>query len=274
MLKNDQHQIQRQIEKSKRRVEKAAAKSRKHVPVVDTSEFTAIDCACVIHGTGYDWLYVERLYNMLKRNISLPIRFHVYTEADRPVPEHMIKHVLEEWGAGGPRRAWWHKIQMFNSEHHAGHLLYFDLDTVITSNIDWLWQSDPRFFWTIKDFKRLWQTDFVGINSSIMWWDTRHWSWIWQEFKRQDFVALVKRYHGDQDYLTVMVDQAWLRYYDTNRILSYRWQALDGGFDFVTRRHQTPGTGLKLNPDVSALIFHGNPKPHKANNPVVEHYWR
>ena len=56
-----------------------------------------IDCACVIHGTAYSWDYVERLHNMLSRHITLGIRLHVYTEADRPVPAPMIKHVLEPW---------------------------------------------------------------------------------------------------------------------------------------------------------------------------------
>ena len=66
------------------------------------------DCACVIHGTGYDWQYVEKLYNMLSRNLPNGIRFHVYTEATRPVPDHMIKHALQEWpGIAGPQREWW-----------------------------------------------------------------------------------------------------------------------------------------------------------------------
>jgi len=56
-----------------------------------------IDCACVIHGTGYDWIYVERLYNMLNRHLSGGCRMHVYTEHDRSVPPHMIKHCLEDW---------------------------------------------------------------------------------------------------------------------------------------------------------------------------------
>ena len=56
-----------------------------------------IDCACVIHGSGYKWEYVEKLYNMLNRGLRNRMRLHVYTEADRPVPDHMVKHVLEDW---------------------------------------------------------------------------------------------------------------------------------------------------------------------------------
>ena len=98
-----------------------------------------VDCACVIHGTGYDWIYVERLYNMLSRNLPNGIRFHVYTEHDRLVPAHMIKHVLTDWPEiSGPKRSWWYKLQLFNSAHHQGNLLYFDLDTVILRDISWI----------------------------------------------------------------------------------------------------------------------------------------
>ena len=255
------------------RAQKHSHRQRKKLPPLPPP-MDVIDCACVIHSNGYDWVYVERLYNMLQRNISLPIRFHVYTEATRSVPSHMIHHVLEDWGVNGPRRSWWYKMQLFNPEHHAGHLLYFDLDTVITNNIDWLWQSDPRFFWAVQDFKRLWQPTNIGINSSIMWWDTRRWHWIWHEFKRQHLGDIFRKYHGDQDYLTTMIDPDLLRYWDNNRIQSYRWQALDGGYDFTTRRHITPGTGVHIDPCTSVLIFHGNPKPHNADNAVIAQHWR
>ena len=100
---------------------------------------TVTDCACVIHGSGYDWQYVEKLYNMLTRNLQGSIRFHVYTEASRSVPPHMIKHQLTEWpGIGGPRRSWWYKMQLFNQHHHQGNLLYFDLDCVIVADLQWL----------------------------------------------------------------------------------------------------------------------------------------
>ena len=60
-----------------------------------------IDCACVIHGSTYNWQYVERLYNMITRNIDRPVHMHVYTEHDRSVPPHMTKHILDDWGIAG-----------------------------------------------------------------------------------------------------------------------------------------------------------------------------
>jgi hypothetical protein len=85
-----------------------------------------IDCACVIHSDAYSWDYVERLYSMLSRHLSLGVRLHVYTEADRPVPAPFIKHALDDWEISGPRRSWWYKLQLFDSEKFSGSLLYFD----------------------------------------------------------------------------------------------------------------------------------------------------
>lgn len=75
-------------------------------------------CACVIHGNLYDWIYVERLYNMLKANCSREIILHVFTESGRSVPAPYVKHELQEWpGIAGPKKSWWYKMQMFNSKN-------------------------------------------------------------------------------------------------------------------------------------------------------------
>ena len=87
-----------------------------------------IHCACLIHGDGYSWDYVDRLYNMVTRNLSRAVDFHVYTESHRDVPDHMIKHSLIEWpGVSGPKKSWWYKLQLFNAENFSGQILYFDL---------------------------------------------------------------------------------------------------------------------------------------------------
>ena len=118
-----------------------------------------IDCACLIHDTLYDWSYVDKLYNSLCRNLTPTVRMHVYTESTRHVPQPYIRHNLEEWeGVRGPKRSWWYKIQLFNPIHmlpDQGQMLYFDLDTVIVGNIDWLWNVNRDRFWAARDFQYL-----------------------------------------------------------------------------------------------------------------------
>jgi lipopolysaccharide biosynthesis glycosyltransferase len=151
---------------------------------MDTTPSAAVapvDCACVIHSDGYSWEYVERLYNMLTRNLSRPINFHVYTEPERTVPDHMIKHELTEWpGVAGPKKSWWYKMQLFNSQLFSGQLLYLDLDVVITGNLDWIIRLPTRNFHAIHDFRRLWKPTSRTINSSVMYFNTNTYRYVWE----------------------------------------------------------------------------------------------
>ena len=233
------------------------------------------DCACVIHGTGYDWQYVDKLYNMLTRNLQGGIRFHVYTEASRSVPPHMIKHQLTEWpGIGGPRRSWWYKMQLFNAQHHQGDLLYFDLDCVIVADLQWLVDLPTDHFWTIRDFRYLQRAGYSGMNSSVMWWNTERYAHVWENFSRQDINQTVRKYAGDQDYLYAVIPPTEVRYFDRQQLQSWRWQVQDGGYDFTQRRARKPGTGPALDPAASIVVFHGSPKPHECiTDPVIQRFW-
>ena len=244
-------------------------------PTTKLSPITGpIDCACVIHGTAYSWTYVERLYNMLSRHITPGIRLHVYTEADRPVPEPMIKHVLTEWNITRPKRGWWYKMQLFNPEHHAGPLLYFDLDTVIVGNIDWIWQQPLSYFWAIRDFRYLQNPHHAGFNSSVMWWNVRNFSWVWEQFSKEDIKQVTKNNPGDQDYITKAIDINQRRFFEDRMFESFRWQCLDGGYDFQRRQHKSPGSGVKIAPDTSVVVFHGLPKPHQISDAAITQLWK
>lgn len=255
-----------------RRLEEKLAKRRTKSGDYFSNISDPIHCACLIHSDGYTWNYVDRLYNMITRNITRPIIMHVYTEDSRSVPAPYIKHNLIDWGIAGPKRSWWYKLQMFNSEHHSGPLLYFDLDTVITGNIDWIWNLNLQHFWTVRDFKYLWRPNFNGSNSSVMWWNTSLYNYIWQDVKRQKITDFFKRYHGDQDYITNAITNR--RFFNTDWVKSWRWECLDGGYNFQRRIHRLPGTGTHLYRDTSIVVFHGNPKPHEINDTLITNHWQ
>lgn len=235
---------------------------------------TPIHCACLIHSDGYAWDYVDRLYSMLSRNITRPIVLHVYTEDTRPVPAPYIKHSLIDWGIGGPKRSWWYKLQIFNSEHYSGPLLYFDLDTVITKNIDWIWQLNLNFFWAVRDFKYLWKPTYTGLNSSVMWWNTSHYNYVWKQIKESKITDFLRKYRGDQDYITDAISLTDRRFFNTDCVKSWRWQCLDGGFNFQRRIHLAPNTGTILDKNTSILVFHGHPKPHEVDDPTIKQCWQ
>jgi len=210
---------------------------------------------------------------MLSRHLSQGIVMHVYTEHDRKVPSHMIKHELKDMGVSGAKKGWWYKLQLFDPAHHAGPLLYFDLDTVITDNIDWITHLPMQYLWAPKDFKYLWRPQHTGINSSVMWWNTNSFSDVWQTFSKQNFALLQKQYPGDQDFLSHTIDQTRRRFFNERLVRSWKWECLDGGWDFRQRKHMNPNTGTALN-CASILVFHGQPKPDSLADPVIVQHWR
>ena len=234
----------------------------------------SIDCACVIHSNGYDWSYVENLYNMLQRNFSYPVNLHVFTEPLRSVPDHMIKHELFDWpGVSGPRQSWWYKLQMFDSQHFSGQMLYFDLDVVITGNLDWILGLNPRFLWTIKDFKNLFQPLWTGMNSSVMYWNTAKYHWVWNSFNSRGLEENMQKYRGDQDFLSAVLNDSNRQFMPSNKFKSWRWQVHDGGLNWKTRVSHQPGAGPVFDEDTSGIIFHGTPKPHEIDNATIAAYW-
>jgi hypothetical protein len=233
-----------------------------------------VNCACLIHGDVYSWEYVDNLLAMLSLNSTRPIQLHVFTESSRSVPDHMIKHALQEWpGIAGAKKSWWYKMQMFNPAHNIGQMLYLDLDTVITGNIDWTWDLSPDYFWAIRDFKYLWRPNWHGLNSSFMYWNADKFSCIWKQFQEQNIHALIKQYHGDQDYLNTVLDNTTLRFISDELVKSWRWQVKDGGMDMKTRIYRRPGAGAVLDPQAKILIFHGRPKPHEISDTVIQRLW-
>lgn len=233
-----------------------------------------VNCACVIHSNGYTWDYVENLYKMLQHNLSYPLTFHVFTEPSRVVPPHMVKHDLVEWpGIEGPRQSWWYKLQLFNKSNFAGKLLYFDLDVVLTGSLDWVVNLDPRFFWSINDFKKLFRPDWTGINSSVMYWDTVKFNWIWQHFSSCDIREIMRTHRGDQDYLNSVLNNSNRKYMPASKFKSWRWQVENGGLDWKTKTPKIPGAGAVLDPELSGVIFHGSPKPHEVSDPTMQAMW-
>jgi hypothetical protein len=233
-----------------------------------------VDCACVIHGTGYEWLYVERLYNMLVKQIPQGIRFHVYTEHHRSVPPYMIKHCLDEWpGIGGAKRSWWYKMQLFNREHFNGPLLYLDLDVVVVRDLGWVTQCHTDYFWALRDFRYLQRKNISNINSSMMYVDIDKFGWIWDDFAKLNIDEVVKRWPGDQDYLGHVLNVNQRRLFEDQLFESYRWQVLDGGYDFQRRSHRQPGAGARIAGNTAVVVFHGQPKPHQLPPGELRTIW-
>lgn len=164
-------------------------------------------------------------------------------------------------------------MQMFGDAQIKDRLLYFDLDTVIVRPIDWMLTLHPEYFWTIRDFRYLWRPQWQGLNSSVMFWPTVKYRWIWKRFCEHNLAAITRQHHGDQDFLNSVLTDTDRRFMPENLIKSWRWQIKDGGMDMRNRIYRRPEAGSVLDPDTTVMIFHGSPKPHEVQDQLVQALW-
>ena len=82
------------------------------------------------------------------------------------------------------------------------------------------------------------------------------------------------KYRGDQDFISDVIPITHRKFFHTEWVKSWRWECLDSGFDFRSRKYLQPGIGTTLNKETSILIFHGNPKPHEIVDSVILSHWR
>lgn len=212
---------------------------------------------------------------MLSRNLTVPPRLHVFTEPTRSVPDHVVRHDLEEWPEiSNTRRAWWYKMQMFDPRHQLGTvLLYLDLDVVICGSLDWVQDLDHQRFWAIRDWRYLWRPQWLGINSSMMLWDTRRFDKIWSHFAQLGLTQAYHRYRGDQDLLTAILTDRDISYFPDDFIRSWRWQIRDGGIDPRSRQYAQIGAGSIIPSSTRVMVFHGHPKPHEISDTAIHQHW-
>lgn len=88
-----------------------------------------ITVACVYWGDKFPIEYLENLRSMIKRNTTIEHKFTVLTDRHR---KGFDCRILKPGFTG-----WWNKLQLFDTFHKLGdRCFYFDLDTVITSDLD------------------------------------------------------------------------------------------------------------------------------------------
>jgi hypothetical protein len=231
---------------------------------------------CVKWGTKYDADYVNRLYNMVKKNLSLPYKFICLTDDSKGLNKDIDALPFTRKDLV----FWWTKLNIFELNLHAisGQAIFFDLDVVITDNIDCLFTFNPdKEFIGVLDWSRLDQ-----INSSVMRYDISKSNYIidnfykmfkhnelresneWDSFMKINKIVYWERdtdrfYEGDQKWISRQLENQNLQdhYFPKDWILSYK-------------RHGTKD----LPENCKVMVFHGEPKPDQVDHEYVKNLWR
>ena len=226
---------------------------------------------CVKWGNKYISQYANVLYNMVKRNTTVPYEFHCITDDPTGLDPHIkvIKLPNDPW-----IKTWWSKLWMFGDHFPLqGNILYFDLDIIVFRNIDHLFTHDPGKFMIIRDFNRCRIKDWKLCNSSVMRWQTGTKSYLWKEFL-QNPAQVMQNNHGDQDWITSRAKHE-TTYWPDEWIRSYKWEMIGLKNTKIRKgvKHvfEHPARITEQN---CVAVFHGEPKPFNCGDDFVTENWK
>ena len=228
---------------------------------------------CLKHGTKYSADYVNKLYNMVKRNCKLEFEMVCLTDDSKGI-DRDIKIIPLPEGLTG----WWCKPYMFSKDLPLkGTVLYLDLDVVIAKNIDKLFTYQPHNWCTIRDFSRAMRPNWPKYNSSVVRFKVGQISHVWEDYIK-DPKYVQRRFFGDQDWLFEASKKKQPTLYPDEWIQSWKWEIRKS-------KDLAPG-GVKGNRKLKTIenvqpprdccicVFHGDPNPHNCDDPWVVSNWR
>ena len=232
-----------------------------------------VNVVCVYWGNKYSPNYVSKLYNMVKRNLSISFNFIVYTDhpsqtfahekvdfRNNQIPNYQTRRLPFTNYDG-----WWNKLTLFSPEADLkGNCLYFDLDVVILDNIDELATfGDDDTFGVINDFN----PNSTVYNSSIMKFNNKTADYVWKSFKEDENNML--RNHGDQNVIShFMKKTPYTKVMPDEWTFSYKW------YDRVNPRIDKSQMTFDKRPNTKVCVFHGQPNPHESSQEWVLSNWK
>ena len=223
-----------------------------------------INVCCVYYGNKYKPEYVQILYNMVNRHLTVPYEFYCFTDHVNLFDQVHGKIHFKSF----PRfdmEGWWNKLQLFHPEAGLqGVNLYFDLDVVILKNINCFatW-GDENTFAIINDF-----SGKDVLNSSIMKWNNINASsLIWETYFKDR--PKWRKVQGDQNVITDLINkQSILKVFPDEWTFSYKWYSR-----INPRFHKSEWT-FEQDLNAKVAVFHGKPDPHESEQKWVKDNWK
>ena len=208
---------------------------------------------------------------MCKRHSSTPFKFYCITDNPYDLDNNIIVKPIPDMKLYG----WWFKPYVFCRDNNFGSdVLFLDLDVVIHSSIDKLWEFSPGSFCIIRDFTRKMNPKWEKYNSSVFKFRPKDYYWVWDDFVK-NHSKIVSKHHGDQDYLYSIL-QRTASFWPDNWIQSYKWEMRDrnevrlmnGKRNFINTKDP-----IVLS-DCCIAVFHGEPNPQDVKDPWVIKHWQ
>lgn len=142
----------------------------------------------------YNPSYVQKLKNMVERNLSIPHKFVCLSNTEVPTERIPLTDNLP---------GYWSKLELFKPGQfdNGDKVLYLDLDTIILQNIDRLVEYSEKLTavpninqMRLKEGKQL----YSFCNSSVMTFYPGEYDYLYNEF----YSGVLDHIWGDQDYIS------------------------------------------------------------------------
>jgi len=210
---------------------------------------------CIKWGNKFGPEYVNRLYSMVEKNLTIPHRFVCFTDnSDGINPNIEIRPLPNLNDEGLPEKAW-KKLGLFTDKlaDLQGQALFLDLDVVIMKNIDSFFEL-PGEFIIIKDWD--FPNDIIG-NSSVFRFEVNKHADIIENFYKEG-KNIRKKYKNEQAFLShQMNNKGILQYWNHHWCVSFKRNCL---YKFPINFFKTPREPWEC----KILVFHGRPNPIQA----------
>ena len=226
---------------------------------MENKEFIKNNVVCIKWGTKFSSEYVNRLYRMVKKNITIPYRFVCFTDNPKNIdPEIEVFPLPPIHVPEGPERGW-KKLSVFNKqlENLQGKALCLDVDVVIINNIDYLFKEEGDFR-IIKDWGYP-SSSYIGNSACYRFNVGEHSDVI--EFFEAHFEEIREKFRNEEEYLSwKMKEKGILKYWRPHTAISFKHGCMSA---FPFNLFKVP---RQPSDDTKILVFHGNPLPEEAIN--------
>ena len=238
-----------------------------------------VNIICMKWGTKFPAEYVNKLYGMVERNISIPFRFVCFTDnGDDIRPEVEIQALPElDLPDNIPERGW-RKLSVFAKDFGglSGKTLFLDLDVVIVDSIDDFF-TVPGDFLIAHDKKN---PKKMEGNSSVFRFEIGKYPEILSYFEK-NFEQIKSEVRHEQAYLSrEMHKLGALQFWDDSWVPSFKYRCAPS---WIRSWFEAPS----IPNNARIILFHGLPNPpeaikgisgkwyrHIQPSPWIEAHWR
>ena len=236
-----------------------------------------VNIICLKWGSKYCANYVNRLYGMINRNLTLPFKFVCFTDNINNIRHEVTTQDLPQLDLPDniPERGW-HKLTVFAKDFGglAGKTLFLDLDVVIIDNIDDFFTKPGNFLIT-RDTKH----GKLEGNSSVFRFNIGQYPEILSDFK-QNFNNIKNKFRHEQAYLSAKIQKLGeLNFWHDDWVPSFKYHCCPS---WIKSWFQTPA----IPKNAKIILFHGLPNPpeaiqgisgkwyrHIQPSPWIKNYW-